>query len=309
VRAFLLPLLLLVTACGRVGYDPLPVAGFDDGGRRARPVPTSDGGPPAQEVGGPDAGPDGGARDGGPETEADPASDMDGGGPPRPAPCGDSLAGTLALWTFDDPTDLGQEAGGRFPGTVLGSPGTGDGPSGCGGALALPGRVDDLLLVPDDPAWDLTEGSVDLWLRAERCGSDPRWDTGDEAMGILSRASRSPRRGHVTVGWTPACQVVVRARVGEDASPAGYRSPSLPEEEWHHLGLSFAPDLGLVFWLNGERVAWVGGDVGLAGNDEPWVVGASAERSAAGESAPRVDPFQGRVDHLRITDRPQDFTR
>ncbi|MEM9884059.1 MAG: LamG domain-containing protein, partial [Planctomycetota bacterium] len=81
--------------------------------------------------------------------------------------------------------------------------------------------------------------------------------------------------------------------------------------QWHHVAVGFGGD-GLRMYLDGVQVdsdGYAGGlgtSSGGTGNPEPWVFGADMEYSATESSSGWTDPFDGRIDDVRLYDRNLD---
>jgi hypothetical protein len=177
----------------------------------------------------------------------------------------------------------------------------------CGQALQLPGApmVRGHALVADSPDFDLSEGSLDLWLRPGSAESS-------RAQGVVSRASAGG------VGFTlyVACSGALIARLGDAYACA---EAPLADGRWSFVGVNFGAG-GLELWVDGVRASRTdetglfgqscqdevpcGGtsEAGLSGGN-PWILGASADGSEAGTGAPLSLPFRsGTIDAFRISD-------
>jgi len=229
--------------------------------------------------------------------------------PDLPPPCASAPdPDTVALLTFEGSGNTVSDATGKHPGAVVGSgvarvPGQ----AGCGKAVAFPNAITDYVTIPDSPDWDLTQGSVDFWVRI---------DTPSPAgfRGIVSRdANQQALPGHFTV--FQLCDGGLAVRLQKDLNDRDVRcSTPVSLGVWHHVGVNFGPG-GLALYIDGVEATrsetlksctfqlqcGTSGDQGLAGNDNPWVLGASSSGSVEGQATPVVYPFDGAIDSFRVS--------
>ncbi len=192
------------------------------------------------------------------------------------------------------------------------------GPSGCGSALAF-GNGERYLLIADDPAWTLPQGSVDAWLWVPA--------TLDAALGILSRDQFGNQVGHFSVFLLPDRTILARLQQSgpgvtpEQLALACSASP-LPASSWAHFGFNFGPN-GTSLYVNGKLATRTGAP-GLALGDVmcgasvasaqipdlalPWVVGASIYASQDVPNARQLPFLNGAIDNLRISGVERDFS-
>ncbi|MEM6459024.1 MAG: LamG domain-containing protein, partial [Planctomycetota bacterium] len=84
--------------------------------------------------------------------------------------------------------------------------------------------------------------------------------------------------------------------------------------QWHHVAVGFGGG-GLRMYLDGVEVdsdSYAGGlgtSGGGTGNPEPWVFGADLEYSSTDSSSGWTDPFEGRIDDVRLYDQNADATQ
>lgn len=227
---------------------------------------------------------------------------------------------TVALYSMDDLAEglvFGEASGEHPDGRVVGSilPRLGD--ATCGRALGI-GR-DSWGEIPHHVAWhDLKAIDFWLWLPPPRL---PKLG----AVGVISRdATGTSVSGHLTLHYTETG--VLRLRVqgldGEEAVQLCTAGP-VATEQWVHVGINLgAPMVELI--VDGEVADFVGetelGGIftacGLStertmnGNQNPWLVGASAINSREGEATPTEDSqlIDGRVDQLRFSSERRDFS-
>jgi len=234
----------------------------------------------------------------------------DGVTSPWSEPCTDRLDPlTLALYTLEEgggPATM--DLTGIHQGSIVGTgiqrvPGI----PGCGQALQFPHTGTDFATIPNHPDWQRTSGSVDLWVR---------FDTpfqGEHYQGILSRdAAGTTKAGHFSI--QRVCNGAITARVQAAGVSHEVCSDPVAEGEWHRVGVNFGPP-GLELYVDGQLAAPssqiicgkmvidCGGQTreGIDGNDNPWVIGASARTSGEGLATPVDNPLGGLVDSLRIS--------
>jgi hypothetical protein len=232
-----------------------------------------------------------------------------------PSPCATAPdADTLALYTFEDApgTSTIKDLIGQHHGTLHGTGASRiTGLPGCGSALAFPGGGSNqaFAAIPDHPAWDLAQGSVDLWLRVDSV-------TQGQIEGVLSRdAHQQASNGHITIGLSCGGVLVVRLQT---TTASFVRCAEVTLGQWHHLGVNFGGPDSLELFLDGHSGQFLG-DVefgatcitsyacggataaGIDGNDNPWVLGAASVASTEGTIDNITAYFHGAVDSLRIS--------
>lgn len=282
---------LSVGSCGRVGYD-FSGAGVTDAAAG-------------------DAGVTDGAAGDAADTDA-PADAGNDGGPSGRCPLSD--VDTVSLFSVDG--DMGgsvlTDAAGTLDGLVAGGvASTMAGPGGCGEALTFPIGVAGRLL--DAPAWQLDDGSVDLWVR--RPGSLTTF------AGLVTRDATGNRAGHFAIFIGPTGRVVTRLQTGSGSGQV-CSEVALAVDEWTHIGVNFG-SAGLELWVNGESVQGGGTIVGpngvtltcgsgiaggIAGNNNHWVIGASNASFADATDSYRDGFADGAIDHFRISRSRRDFS-
>ena len=156
---------------------------------------------------------------------------------------------------------------------------------------------DDYVVVPDDPAWQLTDGTVQLTFKNED------W-TGN--FTILSRDSTGTNEGDIRV-YTTADDLSVTLR-GTNGGTLTVPNV-ISNNTWYQLDVTFGAD-GLEIWLNGTRV---GNDPsitgGIDGNNEPWVIGANSSNSTSGGALDSLNGFfNGDIGEFAIFDSQLDST-
>ncbi len=182
--------ILLVTGCGRLGFDgEPPVDGTIDAPDVCDPAPTSD---------------------------------------------------VVAMFAFDAQdlvADTTQQHPGRIRGAVTSLAG-----ARCGDAAATFADLSYVLL-PASPAFDLSEGSIELFVRT------PTPARG-QLQGIVSRdANGTDFNGHLAIALNADGRVVTRLqRIGPVQA---YRcSDPIPADRWVHVGVSFGGTGGFRMWVD-----------------------------------------------------------
>ncbi len=219
-------------------------------------------------------------------------------------------ADTVALYRFDSDEAFLDDVGTVDGVWRDGIPTLVPGPLGCGLAVQFAGGLD--ALVPHDAVFDLSEGSIDFWLRAP---ADPM------PMGVISRdALDQVFDGHLTA-WYVEGRIVVRNQ-STMLSQTICSDGALPAETWVHVGINFGPP-GLELYIDGEAQDGVGEvfigmsptncvdedlvTVGIAGNTNPLIVGASLSMSMKGMIDEVLPLEDGALDELRVSSVRRDF--
>lgn len=196
-----------------------------------------------------------------------------------------------------------------------------------GGVTAVPGRVGAAILfaaemplphvlVPNQAAWDLPEGAIELWVR-------PVASAGQ--IGILSRDNSGTSDGHFVLVQLADKFFVVRLQTSTDGGAGGgvfLCSNQAPTPgAWMHVGINLgAPTAEL--WVDGvlgtrtDSFSIFGGQGtcntasarSILGNDDPWVFGALSVQSQPGTTSLLSNPFvDGAIDELIIWRTRRDF--
>jgi hypothetical protein len=102
---------------------------------------------------------------------------------------------------------------------------------------------------------------------------------------------------------------------------------SAPVGQWFHVGVNFGKTTGLQLFVDHKQASGThnitfGGPgyvcsqsrtcgssslAGIAGNTNPWVIGASAMQSGEGNGTPATNPLAGAIDEVRISKKPRAF--
>jgi hypothetical protein len=192
-------------------------------------------------------------------------------------------------------------------------------PGACGAALRFPDSIGSYILVANDPAWQLTQGSLDFWLR-------PGPSSGTRAVVTRDRTGAEVP-GHFGVFLLPENRLVVRIQESAPSVTGGTvvalcSNAHLDPNEWVHVGINFGPPEAELF-IDGIANKYAGplandatslGDFacglnssqGIAGNQEPWVFGASFFKAEADNQVAGFAKL-ATVGRIRISSERQDF--
>lgn len=218
---------------------------------------------------------------------------------------------TIALFSFEGA--LGADASGTHSGTIEGNVTPGSGRCGASSAVFDSGHV----LVPDDAAFDLATGSIELFVRLSSTS------TADN-QGLVTRDAQGTNLdGHFSIFVTSTAEIVARLQFG---GVSFHRcAGAFPTMQWVHVGVSFGGDAaqGLRMWIDGVEAtaasATVGGAAvdctgqiaeGISGNDNALVIGASnARTSAEGATVPVITQpvLGGEIDQVHLRNTWRDF--
>ena len=240
-------------------------------------------------------------------------------------PCPVDLAGTVALYTFDDDMEATfADSQGNNPGDLVGGTAVDyrDGPQGCGKALSFDASKQIYGQIDNTADWDLPLGSVDFWVWPADNGV-----LGDVA-GILSRdALGTVEGGHFTVyQWRHTTPDSIMARIqslGDGLGNPLCSTEPLQFGRWNHVGVNFGPPR-TELWVNGvktDEIMQIPGfdgveiidcntptEQGIDGNSNPWTVGVSTGLSIDGGTDGYFRPLtDGAIDHLRISNVRRNF--
>lgn len=131
--------------------------------------------------------------------------------------------------------------------------------------------ADDYMVIPDDAAWQLTDGTVQMIFKAE--------DISGQNV-LVSRASSGTNEGDFKV-FLNGDDVVVELQGTNGGTLTA--SNVITQNSWYQIDVTFGSN-GLEIWLNGTRVAndpSITG--GIDGTTEPWVIGASTASTTTGD--------------------------
>ncbi|MEM1109692.1 MAG: LamG-like jellyroll fold domain-containing protein [Planctomycetota bacterium] len=157
---------------------------------------------------------------------------------------------------------------------------------------------DSFIEVPHQTAYLLDEGSVSFWFR-------PDGLSGTQGL-VAKDASGFGDGGHFRVFADGSS---VAAQVQSDAASVSVSSSGgLSAGTWYHVAVGFGAG-GLRLYLDGVLVdseSYAGGlgvSSGGTGNQEPWTFGVDQANSNTLSSDNWSDPFDGRIDDVRLYNR------
>lgn len=258
-----------------------------------------------------DAGIDAEPLDGGPDTFDTGTDVFDAGndaGPPTACPSTDD--DTVFLFDFESATDEVTGMSGILDGARLVA---GDSP--CGFQVLEIATGLSHFRIPDRSSFQLSSGSIDFWIKAP---IPTGWAT------ILDRdASGTELPGHIGIYYTDEGEIVVRYQ--EVAAPEGGAcsgTGSVPPGTWARVGVVFGSG-GIQIYINGTRRSRTGSydfgsgtivrcdglaETGIAGNFNPFVLGANSGTSDEGSHVGLRLPFTGlQLDQPRLSSVRRDY--
>ena len=176
-----------------------------------------------------------------------------------PAPAGGpGLPGALSFWAFDDGVGgvFGDARGGpaartyeQVNGTAVAqtTPLLTSGPDGVPGSALLFDGVNDFGFIHHDPRWEVTQGTVALWLRAD--------DLSDDAIVLSKDESGADDGGHFRLGHEDGGRIFLRFAEGDGGANKAWTSSAsyLEEGAWAHVAVSFTED-GVTVYVNGVAI-------------------------------------------------------
>ena len=215
---------------------------------------------------------------------------------------------TLLLYRFGGTSSQIKDEAGAHHGKLVGNATTrGKSIVGCHPALQFKATsTPSYLEVPNGADWQLKSGSIDFWVRFDK-------GTETAAQGIVSRdAKGTDKPGHLSLFRT--CEGVLLLRLQRPEGMTFQCSAPTQLGKWYRVGINFGAG-GLQLYVDGKRATRTtklvcgtnehacGGSSsgGIAGNENPWVVGASAGTSAEGLATPVTNQLVGAIDNLRIS--------
>jgi Ca2+-binding RTX toxin-like protein len=177
----------------------------------------------------------------------------------------------VAYWSFNETGGpiAADSAGEPQDGTYFGwcldldDPGP-DVAFGSGTATEFHTRSSEYVAVAHDPVFEVQSGTVQLWFNTDRTGGDQTLFSKDH-LGYGTG-------GHLNIGLNGS-RIEVRLQSAEESYYI--KTDTLIEKDtWYHLAFSFGEG-GMKLYLDGELVGENSYAGGLAGNQEPIVVGGS----------------------------------
>lgn len=159
------------------------------------------------------------------------------------------------------------------------------------GAAAFDGS-DDYVEIPHDPAYELANGSVQFWFKADSLGGD---------QGLWSKDSSGyDSGGHLSI-YLDGSQLEVRLQSTGQSYFVDSASGAVSAGTWHHVAFTFGSG-GMQLYLDGALVDSDGYTGGLTGNTEPIAIGADTGGSGNGTVSPVRREFDGAIDEVAIFD-------
>lgn len=226
----------------------------------------------------------------------------------------------ISHWRFER-GDRERDDSGVAEAVAVGQLTTISGPGRCGDAVrfeASDGQPNHVL-IDDRAEWDEI-GSFDLFVR---------YPAGIVDAGIVSRDASGDNNGNVGLYFGRSgdnTTDLIILRVQRPGSGDVFRCANRPAPDtWIHVGVNFGgSDAGdeVELWIDGTEGAVTGsqslfggncGDGGdplqIDGSADPWVLGASIERSSSGDTNNMSRPLVGgAVDNLRFVSQRRDFS-
>lgn len=172
----------------------------------------------------------------------------------------------------------------------------GSGWDGSGTAVALNGS-NDYVEIADDPAFQLSEGTVSIRFNA---------DTLATAQTLISRDSSGfDGGGHIEVSVLAGGSLYVRMQDTADNYEITTATGLVSVDTWHHVALTFGAD-GMRLYLDGVEIASDSYTGGIDGNTEPFTLGASQSISDDNVANALTRFFDGELDEFAVFDSQLD---
>lgn len=195
--------------------------------------------------------------------------------------------------------------GGRDATPLEGAPTSTPGPASCEDALLFSGGQS--LVIADDLAWELPSGSISMRVR---------FDNDDWGALLVRDAAGANEDGHFLLVRSNDGRLILRVQQSGAGSDPWRCSAPVSTGEWHDIVIQFGPP-NLELYVDGVRATrtattqivgtWFAQDCGLpttagiAGNRNPWILGASNHQSDDGALFPTEAHISGAIDDLRIS--------
>ncbi|WP_300585444.1 Hint domain-containing protein [Marivita sp.] len=168
----------------------------------------------------------------------------------------------------------------------------GTGWDGSGTAVTLDG-TDDYVEIPDDPSFQLTEGTISIRFNVDNLDGDQT---------LVSRDSSGfDGGGHIHVWVRDTGAVLVRMQDTDTSYEFSSGSGLVSPGSWHHMALSFGAD-GARLYLDGVEVASDAYTGGISGNTEPFTLGAGQQFSGDNIANALATYFDGQLDEFAVFD-------
>jgi len=152
--------------------------------------------------------------------------------------------------------------------------------------------TDDYIEIPDADAWQLPEGTVQFWFNPADVNG---------RQGLLGRdASGQSEDGHFSL-YLQGDDLKLRIQ-DTDSSNLLTSANSVSAGSWHHVAVSFG-DEGVEVYLDGALVMSDSFTGGIAGNENPWVIGALNWSSSEGDNDGLHSFFDGQIAEVALFDQ------
>lgn len=158
--------------------------------------------------------------------------------------------------------------------------------------------TDDFIEVPHSDAFLLDEGTVSLWVRPDKLSG---------TQGLIAKdATNYGTGGHIRI-YLSSSSVQCRIQSANRSYILASSGNAVKVGKWHHIAVGFGGQ-GLRLYIDGVEVrtyhyyGGLGTSSGGKGNHEPWVIGADLWKSDDLSSEGWDNPFDGRIDDVRIYD-------
>ena len=149
----------------------------------------------------------------------------------------------------------------------------------------------DYVEVPHSDSHELDSGTVTVWFNS---------DDADDRQGLISKDSSGfDTGGHFTV-LVDDDEVKVRLQSTDESH--WVHGGDLSDNTWHQATVSWGDD-GLQLYVDGQLVDSDDYTGGLAGNENPWAIGANAWGSGDNNLSGLSDWFDGQIDDFAIYDQ------
>ncbi|MEO1313617.1 MAG: LamG-like jellyroll fold domain-containing protein, partial [Pseudomonadota bacterium] len=228
-------------------------------------------------------------------------------------PAETGVPGALAFWQIGAPGDGVYEdgRGGEelraytlFENqAMLREGGLGRGPDGSPRTALKFNGVDEFAFIKNDPKFQVTQGTIALWVRPD--------DLSDKSVYISKDERGTGDGGHFHLGHTDDGKLFLRFAPGDGGSSTSWamKGDALTEGKWAHIAVNFT-DSGIAVFLDGERIGnnqWEAIEGGLANpgqatkaymiqNDEPWVLGANSSSSQLNKTVQQFGTDDDKLD-------------
>ncbi|MEO0386134.1 MAG: LamG-like jellyroll fold domain-containing protein [Pseudomonadota bacterium] len=169
----------------------------------------------------------------------------------------------------------------------------GTGWNGSGTAAVLDGD-DDYIEIADSTDFDLAQGAISVRFNADDLSG---------TQTLVSRDSTSfDDGGHVMINVKSDGRIMVRLQSDSKSYTLSSDRGAVADNAWHHVTLTFGPD-GAVLYVDGAEVDTNSYTGGIAGNDEPWTLGANQWKSGNAVANNLQQHFEGQIDEFALFDQ------